>query len=84
MLAVTETSWFWQVRNKGECERDLKELGFKYVTFCRPGVILNRDNDKRLSETIAGMIPFLPKVEDKDLALTMLYHAIDACLNDNK
>ena len=43
-------------------------MNFPLTSIFRPGLIENRDNDKRFMEKIAGFIPFFPKVEAKDLA----------------
>jgi len=40
-----------------------------------PGVILNRDNDVRFGESIIKYVPFVPKIESKDLAKALRIEA---------
>lgn len=39
------------------------------------GLIMNRDNDERIGETIFKYTPFIPKIEVKDLARAIRINA---------
>jgi len=75
------SSWFLYMRTKGEVERDIAKLGYPHLAIHRPGLLANRDNDKRTGEKIANFIPFITKIESADMGLAMLDHAIVSCLN---
>jgi hypothetical protein len=64
---------------KGEVERDLKLIGYQQLAIHRPGMLLNRDGEKRFVEWIGSKIPFIPKIESVDEGLCMLDHAIKGC-----
>ena len=38
----------------------------------KPGIILNRDNDDRLGESILKYIPFMDKIDAKDIGKAMM------------
>lgn len=66
---------------KGKIENAVKNLNFGFTSIFRPGFIENRDNDKRFVETIAGFIPFFPKVDAKDLARAIRIEAENMRIN---
>lgn len=78
-----KSSLFLYTRVKGQIEDDLGKLGFKFLSIHRPGIktfwteglIMNRDNDERIGETIFKYTPFIPKIEVKDLARAIRINA---------
>ena len=60
--AANAKSWLLLMRVKGEIEDDFKKLGYKHLAIHRPGLLLDRDNDERLVETVGKFIPFISKV----------------------
>jgi hypothetical protein len=61
---------------KGLLEEAILEMNFEKTCIYRPGFLLNRDGDKRLIERIAGIVPFIPKIETKHLGRVMIDHGI--------
>eukprot|EP01017_Pseudomicrothorax_dubius_P018238 TRINITY_DN2024_c0_g3_i2.p2 TRINITY_DN2024_c0_g3~~TRINITY_DN2024_c0_g3_i2.p2 ORF type:complete len:100 (-),score=40.12 TRINITY_DN2024_c0_g3_i2:141-440(-) len=59
---------FLYFRTKGQIEETLKKLNYPVLSIFRPGAILNRDNDDRFGEKILKYVPFLDKIEGRDLA----------------
>lgn len=47
----------------------------------RPGVLLNRVNDTRFGEKIVSCIPFLKKIECKDVAKALRIQAENNAVN---
>jgi oxidoreductase len=70
------SSWFLYMRTKGEVERDMSKLGYHNLTIFRPGLLDNRDGEKRVIEKIFSAIPFVTKIDSTDMGLAMLDHAI--------
>ena len=62
-------------RTKGMIEEAVKGLNFPVYSVFRPGLLLNREHDDRFVEKIAQYIPFIPKIEAKDLARAMRIEA---------
>ena len=62
---------FLYTRTKGLVEQDIGNLNYPQYSVFRPGVLLNRDNDKRFIESVISVIPFISKIEARDLALAM-------------
>jgi uncharacterized protein YbjT (DUF2867 family) len=65
MGASTDSSFFY-ARTKGEVERDIREIGFRSLTICRPSLIGGERNEARRAEgaalTLARLLaPILPK-----------------------
>jgi uncharacterized protein YbjT (DUF2867 family) len=65
MGASTESRFFY-TRTKGEVERDIREIGFRSLTICRPSLIGGGRNEVRRAEgaalTLARLLaPILPK-----------------------
>ena len=69
------------MRVKGEVERDMKKLPIPHLMISKPGLLVGRDNDKRIGEKIGEFIPFIPKIESADMGLAMLDHAIKSTQN---
>ena len=71
------TSMFFYMQVKGEVERDVKALDLAQLTIYQPGCIENRRNDNRFGETIVSFIPFIKKIQARDLGESILLHAIE-------
>ncbi|CAD8056090.1 unnamed protein product [Paramecium primaurelia] len=67
-IGADKGSMFLYTRIKGLVEEALTKQSFPYLTIHRAGAILNRVNDERIGETILKYIPFIDKIECKDLA----------------
>jgi uncharacterized protein YbjT (DUF2867 family) len=65
MGASTESRFFY-TRTKGEVERDIRAIGFRSLTICRPSLIAGHRNEMRHAEGAALKLtrllaPMLPK-----------------------
>ncbi|ORY72463.1 hypothetical protein LY90DRAFT_699942 [Neocallimastix californiae] len=71
-------------KTKGETEEELKKRKIiKKISVFHPGLLLDRDNDKRLGEAFSKWIPFTTKIAAKDVAKAMF--VVDLKFNlDNK
>lgn len=69
---ANKDSWFLFMRVKGDSEEEIKKKAVQYKTIIKPGVLLNRDNDDRLGEGVASYIPFIDKIDVKDVAKAMM------------
>jgi uncharacterized protein YbjT (DUF2867 family) len=63
---ASEDSMSFYYRTKGEVERDIKEVGFRSLTICRPSLIGGKRNEVRRAEGAAIALmrflgPLLPK-----------------------
>ena len=67
------TSMFLYCRVKGEAEDEIMKKNVQYISIMRPGIILDRDNDKRTSESFMAWVPFVNKIQSKDIAKALLY-----------
>ena len=79
-MSADSKSMFLLTRVKGEAEDSLAALGYPHLALYRPGFLVNRDNDWRLIETIGKYMPFVPKIEARDLGLVILTNAIEVSL----
>ena len=61
--AANSNSYLYFLRNKARTEELLSGLGLPQLTICKPGLIENRRNDKRLTETILSWVPFMRKID---------------------
>ena len=64
------------MRTKGQVEDALGKLDYPMLCVHRPGLLLNRDNDKRMGEKIGSYLPFFPKMEARDVGKVILEHAL--------
>jgi hypothetical protein len=64
------------MRTKGRVEAEFNKLEFKTTIIYKPGLLLNRDGDKRTGEKVLGWIPLITKVESSDVGRCMLENAI--------
>lgn len=83
-MNANKDSWFMYCRVKGQAEEEMMNSKVDYVSIHRPGIILHRDNDSRFGETVAGFIPFLDKIESKDIGKAMLKDDLDYQLKGKK
>ena len=65
-IGASTSSRFFYARTKGELEREMKQVGFRSLTICRPSIIDGPRDDVRVSENIALVLsrllaPVLPK-----------------------
>ncbi len=61
---------------KGEIENAIEALNFHTYYVYRPGFLLNRDNEVRTMEKIFAKVPFISKIESRDVGKAMLEKAI--------
>lgn len=78
------SSMFLYSRVKGEAEDEIMKKNVQYISIMRPGIILNRDNDKRTSETIVAWVPFIPKIPSKDIGKALLFDDLQFQREQNK
>ena len=71
------SSWNLYLKTKGRVEADIKEIGLEHLVILKPGLLLERDNDKRFLETVSSWIPFMPKIKCSDVAKAMISHAYE-------
>jgi len=69
------SSWSLYLRVKGEAEEALKELKLPHLSIFQPGLLLNRRNDYRFVEKFLSIVPFIPKIEAKDVARSLRVEA---------
>ena len=62
------SSCFQYFKVKGQADTELMAMGIPQLTICRPGAILQRDNDKRFGEKVIAWIPFIKKVKATQIA----------------
>jgi len=68
-------SWFFYPKTKGQIEEALKGLNLPHLSILQPGLLLNRQNDYRFGESVAKIIPFMPKIESRDVARALRIEA---------
>ena len=78
------TSMFLYCRVKGEAEDEIMKKNVQYISIMRPGIILDRDNDKRTSESFMAWVPFVNKITSKDIAKALLYDDLLFQRQENK
>lgn len=69
---TNKNSWFTYMKVKGEAEEEIQKKNVNYISIMKPGIILNRDNDDRLGESIMKYIPFMDKIAAKDIGKAMM------------
>jgi len=65
-IGASSTSMFFYARTKGELERDIRQIGFRSLTICRPSIIAGARTEVRNAERAALSVsrllaPVLPK-----------------------
>ncbi len=63
-------------RTKGRAEQAITTVFLNALTIYRPGLLDNRRNDERLGEKILSYIPFITKIESRDMGATMVERAV--------
>ena len=65
----------WKI--KGETEEELEKINsIPLISIFRPGLLKERDNDKRLGESLVDFVPFFTKIKVKDVAKAMVINDI--------
>src|SRR5690606_5123544 len=54
--SANSSSSLFYLRMKGKLEDDIKKLGFKFVTFLRPGPLKGKRNEKRFGEDLMNRL----------------------------
>eukprot|EP00350_Pseudokeronopsis_sp_OXSARD2_P012461 CAMPEP_0170544730 /NCGR_PEP_ID=MMETSP0211-20121228/3381_1 /TAXON_ID=311385 /ORGANISM="Pseudokeronopsis sp., Strain OXSARD2" /LENGTH=206 /DNA_ID=CAMNT_0010848447 /DNA_START=1 /DNA_END=621 /DNA_ORIENTATION=- len=72
-------SWLLYMRTKGRVEEALMKYAFPFISIHKPGLLLNRDGDKRTMEGILSVLPFGPRNESRSVGKVMLEKAIIDC-----
>ncbi|KAM3143761.1 hypothetical protein pb186bvf_004037, partial [Paramecium bursaria] len=67
-VGADKSSMFLYIRVKGQVEEAIKSHKFLRTSIFRPGLLMNRDNDDRWIEKVAAYVPFLSKIQSRDLA----------------
>lgn len=83
-MGASEDSMSFYYRTKGEVERDVREIGFRSLTICRPSLIGGERNEARRAEGAALALarllaPILPKkfqVNPADVIAAALLNAV--------
>jgi uncharacterized protein YbjT (DUF2867 family) len=84
-IGANPSSRFFYNRVKGELERDLATLGFRSLTFVRPGLIGGKRDETRPAEKFAAIVlgalhPVLPRRLRIDPAERIAQALIDAAI----
>jgi len=80
---ANKDSMFLLWRIKGETEEELqKRKTIKKISVFHPGILLDRENDKRFGESLSKWVPFTTKINASDVAYAMF--TIDLKFNNNK
>ena len=83
-MGASEDSMSFYYRTKGELERDVRKIGFRSLTICRPSLIGGERNEARRAEgaalSLARLLaPILPKkfqVNPADVIAAALLNAV--------
>eukprot|EP00826_Nyctotherus_ovalis_P032095 TRINITY_DN2591_c0_g1_i1.p1 TRINITY_DN2591_c0_g1~~TRINITY_DN2591_c0_g1_i1.p1 ORF type:complete len:226 (+),score=67.69 TRINITY_DN2591_c0_g1_i1:54-731(+) len=79
---ASSKSWFSYMKVKGQAEEAIQKIGFPLVSVFRPGLLRNRRNDSRWGEAVAGIIPFIDKIDVKTLAEKMVMESVNYHLKE--
>jgi len=74
---ASATSWFTYLKVKGQADEAIQKIGFPFASIFRPGLLKNRRNDSRWVEGVAGIVPFIDKIESKTLAEKMMQDSVN-------
>ena len=83
-VGAKESSCNHYLKVKGQTENDMKALKHNNLWFARPGLLLERNNDKRFGEKIGAWIPFLGKITCRNVAKAMIEHSYASFENKEK
>jgi uncharacterized protein YbjT (DUF2867 family) len=86
-IGASVDSSFFYARVKGELERDVREIGFRSLTFLRPGIIEGERDEGRLAESLVLKLshllaPVLPKRFHVNPAPKIVQVLVDAVVAD--
>ena len=74
---ANKNSFFMLWKIKGETEEELEKINsIPLISIFRPGLLKERDNDKRLGESLVDFVPFFTKIKVKDVAKAMVINVI--------
>ena len=74
---ANKNSFFMLWKIKGETEDELEKINsIPLISIFRPGLLKERDNDKRLGESLVDFVPFFTKIKVKDVAKAMVINDI--------
>ena len=74
---ANKNSFFMLWKIKGETEEELEKINsIPLISIFRPGLLKERDNDKRLGESLVDFVPFFTKIKVKDVAKAMVINDI--------
>mmetsp|Transcript_12365 Transcript_12365/g.14206 ORF Transcript_12365/g.14206 Transcript_12365/m.14206 type:complete len:247 (+) Transcript_12365:16-756(+) len=65
--AANAKSWAYYLKVKGQTENEIIDLKMPITSILRPGLLVNRDNDKRFVEKLLSWVPFIPKCDSSDV-----------------
>ena len=69
---ANKDSYFMLWKVKGETEEELKKRKIiKKISVFHPGLLIDRDNDERFGEGVTKWVPFIVKINTKDVAKSM-------------
>ncbi len=66
--ASSSNSMFLYMKTKGQVEDELKNIKLPNISILKPGLLLGRDNDARIGEKIFSYVPFISKINVKQVA----------------
>ena len=82
-MGAKATSWNTYMKVKGQTEEDMRKLHHKNLCICRPGLLLERNNDERFGEKVGSWIPFLDKITCLDVAKALIEHCVTSMKNED-
>ena len=68
-------------KTKGRAEEAIDKLGYSLYAIFRPGLLMNREGEKRKLEAFFSKIPLGPKIEANDMGRALLEHAIKSIVD---
>ena len=84
-IGAATNSMFFYARTKGEVERDIRQIGFRSLTICRPSIIAGERSENRSAEGAVLAIsrvlaPILPKKFHVNPAAAIATSLLDSVL----
>jgi oxidoreductase len=77
-------SCFLYLRTKGQADEDVVKYIIDYVSIFRPGVLYDRDNDKRCIESLLKCCCCIPGISCKNLSKVVVHDAEEYHRNGKK
>ena len=78
---ASPNSPFLLFKTKGRVEAAITEVFQNGLTIYRPALLTNRRNDERFVEKMCSYIPFIPKIESRDMGAAMVERAVQQLKN---